>query len=135
MTARSWEHWIAHYEKRGFRVLAPAYPGFEVEVECLDADTTPIEKVTVPQIVESLETLIGGLDKPPVEQQLHEHAARGVADGSPGPCTSGTRSPRPAPSSGTVPWPPCAPATRARTSTTTTTRGHPCCSSPARRTT
>ncbi|WP_328875938.1 alpha/beta hydrolase [Streptomyces sp. NBC_00287] len=75
VTPRSWEHWIAHYEKRGFRVLAPAYPGFEAEVESLNADTTPIEKVTVPQILESLETLVRGLDKPPV---LIGHSAGGV---------------------------------------------------------
>ena len=41
VTPRSWENWIAHYEQRGFRVLAPAYPGFEVEVEALNADPTP----------------------------------------------------------------------------------------------
>ncbi|MET8681432.1 alpha/beta fold hydrolase [Streptomyces sp. NPDC004647] len=38
VTPRSWEHWIAHYEKRGYRVLAPAYPGLEAEVESLNAD-------------------------------------------------------------------------------------------------
>ncbi|MFF3489939.1 alpha/beta hydrolase [Streptomyces sp. NPDC002795] len=75
VTPRSWEHWITHYEKRGFRVLAPAYPGFEPEVESLNADTTPIEKVTVPQIIERLETLVHGLDKPPV---LIGHSAGGV---------------------------------------------------------
>ena len=42
VTPRSWENWIAHYEQRGFRVLAPAYPGFEVEVEALNADPTPV---------------------------------------------------------------------------------------------
>ena len=47
VTPRSWEHWIAHYEGRGHRVLAPAYPGFEVEVEALSADPAPIEQVTV----------------------------------------------------------------------------------------
>ncbi|WP_143673300.1 alpha/beta hydrolase, partial [Streptomyces griseiscabiei] len=75
VTPRSWEHWIAHYEKRGYRVLAPAYPGFEVEVESLNADTTPIEKVTVPQIVDSLVALVQGLDRPPV---LIGHSAGGV---------------------------------------------------------
>ncbi|MEU9265018.1 alpha/beta fold hydrolase [Streptomyces sp. NPDC048251] len=75
VTPRSWEHWIAHYEKRGLRVLAPAYPGFEAEVESLNADTTPIEQVTVPQIVERLETLVRGLDRPPV---LVGHSAGGV---------------------------------------------------------
>jgi esterase/lipase len=38
VTPRSWEEWIAHYEAKGFTVLAPAYPGFEVEVEALNAD-------------------------------------------------------------------------------------------------
>lgn len=75
VTPRSWEHWIAHYEKRGLRVLAPAYPGFEAEVESLNADTAPIEQVTVPQIVERLETLVRGLDRPPV---LVGHSASGV---------------------------------------------------------
>ena len=35
MTPRSWERWIPHYEASGYRVLAPAYPGLEVEVEAL----------------------------------------------------------------------------------------------------
>ena len=44
VTPRSWEHWIPHYEAKGYRVLAPAYPGFEVEVEALNADPTPVER-------------------------------------------------------------------------------------------
>ena len=35
VTPRSWEHWIERYEQAGYRVIAPAYPGFEVEVEAL----------------------------------------------------------------------------------------------------
>ncbi|NRQ33798.1 alpha/beta hydrolase [Nonomuraea sp. NN258] len=75
VTPRSWEHWITRYQEQGFKVIAPAYPGFEVEVESLNADPTPIEQVTVPQIIESLETLIRGLDKPPI---LMGHSAGGV---------------------------------------------------------
>jgi pimeloyl-ACP methyl ester carboxylesterase len=75
VTPRSWEQWITHYEQRGFRVLAPAYPGFEVEVEALNADTTPIENLTVPAIIERLETLVGELDTPPI---LMGHSAGGV---------------------------------------------------------
>ena len=73
--ARSWEHWIARYEGRGHRVLAPAYPGFEVEVEALNADPTPIEQVTVPQIVEHLESIVSALDSPAI---LIGHSAGGV---------------------------------------------------------
>ncbi|MGW0804726.1 alpha/beta hydrolase [Nonomuraea sp. NPDC002799] len=75
VTPRSWEHWITHYQAQGYQVLAPAYPGFEVEVEALNADPTPIEQVTVPQIIESLETLIRGLDTPPI---IIGHSAGGV---------------------------------------------------------
>ena len=42
MTPRSWEKWVERYEGRGFRVLAPAYPGLEVDVEALREDPSPI---------------------------------------------------------------------------------------------
>jgi pimeloyl-ACP methyl ester carboxylesterase len=75
VTPRSWEDWVRHYEARGYRVLAPAYPGFEVEVEALNADPAPIEAVTVPQIIEHLESVVGELDAPPI---LMGHSAGGV---------------------------------------------------------
>jgi pimeloyl-ACP methyl ester carboxylesterase len=75
VTPRSWEDWIAHYEAKGYRVLAPAYPGFEVEVEALNADPTPIESVTVPDIIEHLEDVVGALETPPI---LIGHSAGGV---------------------------------------------------------
>ena len=75
VTPRSWEHWVTHYEAKGYKVIAPAYPGFEVEVEALNADPTPIERVTVPQIVAHLEQIIAQLDAPPI---LIGHSAGGV---------------------------------------------------------
>jgi pimeloyl-ACP methyl ester carboxylesterase len=75
VTPRSWEHWIERYEAKGLRVLAPAYPGFEVEVEALNADPTPIERLKVPAIIERLEAVIGELDAPPI---IIGHSAGGV---------------------------------------------------------
>ena len=75
VTPRSWEHWITHYESKGYKVIAPAYPGFEVEVEALNEDPTPIEELTVPGVVEHLEKVVGGLDKPPI---LIGHSAGGT---------------------------------------------------------
>jgi pimeloyl-ACP methyl ester carboxylesterase len=75
VTPRSWEHWIERYEAKGLRVLAPAYPGFEVEVEALNADPTPIERVTVPAIIEHLEEIVGELESPPI---IIGHSAGGV---------------------------------------------------------
>lgn len=75
VTPRSWEHWITHFERRGYRVIAPAYPGFEVEVEALNADPLPIANVTVPGIIAHLESVVGGLEKPPF---LMGHSAGGT---------------------------------------------------------
>ena len=75
VTPRSWEEWVERYERKGFRVITPAYPGFEVEVEALNADPTPIEQVTVPQIIEHLEAVVGGVEQPPI---IMGHSAGGV---------------------------------------------------------
>ena len=75
VTPRSWEQWIAHYESRGYRVIAPGYPGFEVEVESLNADTSPIEALTVPAIVEHLESVVGAIETPPI---IIGHSAGGA---------------------------------------------------------
>src|SRR5918994_5581022 len=66
VTLRSWEHWIERYEDRGYHVLAPAYPGLEVEVEALREDPSPIEALTVPAVVEHYEGIVGELDKSPI---------------------------------------------------------------------
>src|SRR4051794_22143229 len=75
VTPRSWEDWKAHYQGRGFRVLTPTYPGFEVEVEALNADPTPIAEVTLPQIVEHLSEVVRSLGAPPI---LMGHSAGGT---------------------------------------------------------
>src|SRR5215211_3022822 len=66
VTSRSWEKWVERYEGRGYRVLAPAYPGFEDEVEALNEDPSPIEAVTIPGVVEHLEGIVGELENPPI---------------------------------------------------------------------
>ncbi|MDF5754369.1 alpha/beta hydrolase [Spongiactinospora sp. TRM90649] len=75
VTPRSWEHWITHYESKGFRVIAPAYPGFEVEVEALNADPAPIAEVTVPKIIDHFKAVIGELPTPPI---IIGHSAGGA---------------------------------------------------------
>lgn len=75
VTPRSWESWAEHYRSRGYRVLTPAYPGFEVEVEALNADPSPVEAVTVPAILEHLESVIREVRTPPI---LMGHSAGGT---------------------------------------------------------
>src|SRR5688500_15315554 len=66
VTSRSWEKWAERYEARGYRVLTPAYPGFEVEVEALNEDPSPIEASTIPGVGARLETSVGELETPPI---------------------------------------------------------------------
>jgi pimeloyl-ACP methyl ester carboxylesterase len=66
MTPRSWEHWIPRYRARGYRVIAPAYPGFEIEAEALRRDPSRIATLTIRDTVEHLESVIRSLDRPPI---------------------------------------------------------------------
>jgi pimeloyl-ACP methyl ester carboxylesterase len=73
MTPRSWERWVERYEGRRYRVLAPAYPG--LEVEALREDPSPIEALTVPAIFEHYEGIMDELDSPPI---IMGHSAGGL---------------------------------------------------------
>lgn len=75
VTPRSWEHWVTHYEDKGYRVLAPGYPGFEVEVEALRANPETIVELTVPAILAKLESALAGLDSKPI---IIGHSAGGA---------------------------------------------------------
>jgi pimeloyl-ACP methyl ester carboxylesterase len=75
VTPRSWEDWKARYEAAGFTVITPGYPGFEVEVEALNADPTPIAELRVPDIIAKLEDVVGALEKPPI---IMGHSAGGA---------------------------------------------------------
>jgi pimeloyl-ACP methyl ester carboxylesterase len=75
VTPRSWEHWITHYEAKGYRVLAPGYPGFEVEVEALRANPDIIVDVTVPAIIAKIESTLAELDSKPI---IIGHSAGGA---------------------------------------------------------
>ena len=75
VTPRSWEHWKTRYEAKGFTVHTPAYPGFEVEVEALRDDPTPIADLTIEAIVAHLEAFLDTLDTTPI---LMGHSAGGA---------------------------------------------------------
>jgi len=66
MTPRSWEAWVPYLEGKGYRVLTPGYPGFEVEVEALREDPSVIASLTVPQTVAHLAETITALEQPPI---------------------------------------------------------------------
>ena len=66
VTPRSWENSVERYEGKGYRVIAPAYPGLEVEVEALREDPSPIEALAVRAVIDHFEGIMDELDRPPV---------------------------------------------------------------------
>jgi pimeloyl-ACP methyl ester carboxylesterase len=66
LTPRSWENWIAHFEKTGFDVIAPAWPGVEGEVEAVRKDPAKLKGLRLKTVVDHYERIIRDLDAPPI---------------------------------------------------------------------
>jgi len=66
MTPRSWEHWIARFQALGHEVIAPPYPGFEVEVEALRADPSIIARQSIDSVADHYEAIIRAMHTPPI---------------------------------------------------------------------
>jgi alpha-beta hydrolase superfamily lysophospholipase len=52
LTPRSWEHWIDRYQKAGYNVMAPSWPGLEGEVEALRRDPTPLKGLKLSTVID-----------------------------------------------------------------------------------
>ena len=76
---------------KGYRVLTPTYPGFEVEVEALKADPSPIASLTVPEVVSHLAGVVTELEGAPHHGPLLRRDAH--------PASSSTTAAAPAPAS------------------------------------
>lgn len=66
VTSRSWEYWIEHYRRAGYHVVAPAYPGLDIEVEDLRKDPTPIADLTIEGVAAHYDRIVRALADPPI---------------------------------------------------------------------
>ncbi|MEV0709540.1 alpha/beta hydrolase [Nocardia aurea] len=66
MTPRSWEHWVEYYGAKGYTVVTPGYPGFEIEVEALRENPTLIADLTVTETVGHLAAVVEALPTTPI---------------------------------------------------------------------
>jgi len=66
MTPRSWDNWIDHYTDRGYRAIAPGWPGIDKEPEEIRRDPSPLRGLGIKECVDHYEQIIRGLDRPPI---------------------------------------------------------------------
>jgi pimeloyl-ACP methyl ester carboxylesterase len=71
MTPRSWERWAERYQGTEFRVLAPAWPGYDRDIDEIRKDGSAkdgaaIGSLTMQQVVDHYDRIIRELDKPPI---------------------------------------------------------------------
>jgi len=66
MTPLSWEHWISRYTEQGHNVIAPAWPGLDAVPEQLRRDPAPLRNLSITDVVDHYDKIIGGLDRPPI---------------------------------------------------------------------
>jgi pimeloyl-ACP methyl ester carboxylesterase len=65
VTALSWEHWIARYTDKGYRVIAKNWPGMD-DIEALRRDPSGVDNLGIAEIVDYYDALIRALDNPPI---------------------------------------------------------------------
>jgi pimeloyl-ACP methyl ester carboxylesterase len=76
MTPHSWGEWIAHFEKAGYKVLAPGWPGVDDRsVANINTDPSALNGLTIADVVNNYEKVIKSLDTPPI---IMGHSFRGL---------------------------------------------------------
>ena len=66
MTPLSWENWVKYYSAKGYNVIAKGWPGLDGDIEQLRRDPSPIATLGIDEIVNHYESIIRGLDSPPI---------------------------------------------------------------------
>jgi pimeloyl-ACP methyl ester carboxylesterase len=66
LTPRSWEEWIDRYQKAGYNVIAPSWPGLEGEVEAVRKDPSALKGLKLKTVVDHYDRIIRKLDTQPI---------------------------------------------------------------------
>ena len=66
VTPRCWDPFVSYFEARGYRCLAPAWPGKDRPVADIRRDPSALAGLGIAAIVEHYATAIRALDEPPI---------------------------------------------------------------------
>ena len=64
MSPLSWEKWIERYGARGYRVLAPAWPGMEGDIDQFRADPSAVDRLGMEEIIDHYDAIVRDLESP-----------------------------------------------------------------------
>jgi pimeloyl-ACP methyl ester carboxylesterase len=65
MTPRSWDNWVDHYADRGYKAIAPGWPGVK-DPEETRRDPSALKGLGIKKVVDYYDEIIRGLDRPPI---------------------------------------------------------------------
>jgi pimeloyl-ACP methyl ester carboxylesterase len=65
MTPRSWDDWVDHYRDRGYKAIAPGWPGVK-DPEQTRNDPSALRGLGVKRMVDHYDSIIRELDRPPI---------------------------------------------------------------------
>jgi pimeloyl-ACP methyl ester carboxylesterase len=65
MTPRSWDYWVDHYADRGYRAIAPGWPGVKDPAETR-RDPSALKGLSIKKGLDHYEEIIGGLGQKPI---------------------------------------------------------------------
>jgi pimeloyl-ACP methyl ester carboxylesterase len=66
VTPACWDPFVSYFEARGYRCLAPAWPGKDRPVTAIRDDPSPLAGLGMRRIVQHYERIIRSLDEPPI---------------------------------------------------------------------
>ncbi|HEX5588946.1 MAG TPA: alpha/beta hydrolase, partial [Candidatus Limnocylindrales bacterium] len=66
VTPACWDRFVPYFEARGYRCLAPAWPGKDRPIEEIRSDPSPLAGLGIREIVDHYATVVRGLDEPPI---------------------------------------------------------------------
>jgi pimeloyl-ACP methyl ester carboxylesterase len=66
VTPACWDPFVSFFEARGYRCLAPAWPGKDRPIEAIRADPSPLAGLGIAEIVDHYARIVRALDEPPV---------------------------------------------------------------------
>jgi pimeloyl-ACP methyl ester carboxylesterase len=66
VTPACWDRFASYFESRGYRCLAPAWPGKDRSVEAIRADPSPLAGLGIGELVDHYDRIVRELDEPPI---------------------------------------------------------------------